>query len=901
MGISKTQDYDAEHFLASKEGSSPFLDDILQGLEQGSDIHQSFTALFHQVADTYPNKTAIEFYQKTISYLELEQKSNQFAAFLTAGKVIEGSILAIALDRSIEMVVAMLGIVKAGCTYLPVDPKLPHERIQYMLEDAGARAIITSKSVLQEVKCTAEKLNIDTIFPILDEYSTSYVERIQDTSSLAYILYTSGSTGNPKGVKISHKNLTNLLLSVQKAPGMSPEDRLLAITTISFDIAGIELFLPLITGATIVMADSDAIKDGRSLLALLKEKEISFMQATPATWRMMVMAGWDKPLPVRILSGGEAFPKDLAIRLMELCEEVWNGYGPTETTIYSTMKRLDPSDTQITIGKPMANTDVYILDEAMNPVAEGEVGEIYISGEGVAKGYLGRPDLTAERFLPNNFDLDYPIIYKTGDLGCFLPSGEIVCKGRIDHQVKIRGFRIELGEIEQQLIKEPAIKEVAIHTWEDIPGNKRLVAYIVLEDASSTDEKKFSKFINLWKQNLKKSLPTYMIPVDWMPLEKLPLTANQKIDRKALPEPIPARPSFVNPKQQPATETEQLIHDIWCKSLRMSSISVEADFFELGGHSLLAVEVMTAVDQKTGKNVPLTTLFSHPTIRKFAAYLDQNSGDGAWASLVPIRSKGHLTPLYLVHGLAANAGTFYKLIDRLDEQQPIYGLQSKGLNGIDKPNETVQEMAAHYLQEILEQNPDGPYILGGYSFGGYVAFEMARMLTDMGKQVSKVLMFDTQAVNLPQKNHLSTGVLSRFNAQLAKRKVLFQVMLKAPKTYQKMKTRAVKRKKEKLLQKLGLAPAPPQDGRAAVIKKIREINHQAMVNYAPHSLDVPVIVFKAKIIPSRSENHWANGWTDYSKNVVVVPVKGDHFTLFEEPFVDDVGEKLKHLLNRSNH
>ncbi|AWW30824.1 thioester reductase [Echinicola strongylocentroti] len=904
MRPSKTTHLDAEHFLASHEASSPLLEDILSDLSfdaPTSVIDQPFVNLLHQVAFTHPDKTAVEYQQQTISYLDLEEKSNQMASFLADGKVKEGSILAIALDRSIEMVIAMLGILKAGCAYLPVDPKLPHERIQYMLEDADVQLIITSKPLLQEVRCKAEKLHIDTLLPILDAYSPAFVDRISSASSLAYVLYTSGSTGNPKGVKISHKNLTNLLLSVKKKPGLNAKDRLLAITTISFDIAGIELFLPLITGATVVLAEATAIKDGRLLHKLLREKDISFMQATPATWRMLVMAGWEQPLPLRILSGGEAFPKDLALLLLRRCDEVWNGYGPTETTIYSTMKKLAITDPVITIGKPIAHTGIYVLDENQLPVKNGTIGEIHISGEGVADGYLNRPELTTERFVPNPFSHNFPVLYKTGDLGRILPTGDIECLGRIDHQVKIRGFRIELGEIEQQLLEETAIKEVAVHPWEDTPGNKRLASYVVLNDPSQAAEGTFAQLVTNWKENLSKKLPEYMIPADWIPMDQLPLTANQKIDRKGLPKPKLQRTASLDAIEKPGTETEKTIHAIWCKSFRVPSISIDTDFFDMGGHSLLAVEVMTKVDRESGKNLPLTTLFSYPTIRKFAAHLDQSSNDHEWRSLVPIKPNGHKTPIYLVHGMAANAGTFFKFTNRLHEDQPIYGLQSKGLNGKDAPNHTIQEMAEHYVSEILEHDPNGPYILGGYSFGGYVAFEMARILIKKGKTVQSVIMFDTQAVNLPLNDHLDDSALSRLKAKFVKKKVEFQVMLKAPKAFQQIKTRAAKRKRLQLLQKIGRAEAPTSDDRTAVIKRIRALNYQAMISYRPQPLEVPTVVFKAKIVPSKSSDHWANGWTNYSNNVKVIPVEGDHFTLFEEPFVDDVGKKLNMHLKESSH
>ncbi|MBD8489586.1 amino acid adenylation domain-containing protein [Echinicola sp. CAU 1574] len=858
-----------------------------------------FMEMIHEMASKYPEKSAIEFFDQTMTYQELETRSNQLAALLLDKGLSEGNIIGIAMDRSIDMIVAILGVAKSGCAYLPLDPNFPTNRLNYMLEDAGAKLIITSNTFESAAMQGIEQLSFKKISDMLFAYQSWYFQRKQSPSSLAYILYTSGSTGKPKGVQISHRNLSNFLLSVRKKPGMYPSDKLLAITTISFDIACLEMFLPLISGATIVLADSLAIKDGRTLLKLLIEKGITFMQATPATWRMLSMAGWDKSLPLRVLSGGEAFPKDLANKLLSLSQEVWNGYGPTETTIYSTMKKLEIGEEKISIGVPIDHTQVYILDENMQQVEDGEVGEIYISGEGVSLGYLGRKDLTQERFVVNPFDDQHPVLYQTGDLGKTLPNGEIECLGRIDHQVKIRGYRIELGEIEQQLLREEEISEVAVEVWEDIPGNKRLVAYIVLSEKGNSDSS-FDQHIGPWKELLSTKLPSYMIPTDWVKLERLPLTANNKIDRKALPSPNTAKIIQLKEGQKPVSDTQELIHNIWSKSLGIAAINIDDDFFDLGGHSLLTVDVMTKLDIATGKNLPLTALFQHPTIRKFASYLDtwntESHQEDQWRSLVPIRTSGTKTPIYLVHGMAANASTFFKLLNLLDKNQPIYGFQSKGLSGQETPNYTIEEMAEHYVNEIINQNPDGPYILGGYSFGGFIAYEMAAILRKMGKGVDHILLFDTQATSISPLDQENDSKLSQIGKTLSKRKVEFQVMFQAPKTFQKIKSRVVKRKKQKLLQKLGLIPKPEANDRTSIIKKIRSINHQAMLNYSPSPQEVNIVLFKAKIIPNKSLDHKTNGWSDYAKGVKVIPVNGDHFTLFEEPFIFDLGKKLNHFL-----
>ena len=477
----------------------------------------------------YTEKIAVTFNDQYITYNELWESSNKLAKLLISNDVKTGDIVALALDRSLQMVISLLAILKCGAAYVPLDPEYPKDRVDFMLEDSSAKILLTSKKYQNHFHSALELL-IEDAMEEIKGYSPDTPDVDLNGFDIAYILYTSGSTGRPKGVQIRHYNLINFLLSMQKQPGMDADDKLLAVTTISFDIAGLELYLPLITGAQLILTDSITAKDGRSLLDLIKEKRVTFMQATPYTWRIMIEAGWTENLPLKILCGGEALPKDLATKLIWRTSELWNMYGPTETTIWSTLKLINDVE-DITIGKPIANTLVYILDSTLNKTGEGEIGEIFIAGDGVAKGYLNRPELTDERFIDDLFQGKAgEKMYRTGDLGKFTQSGEIQCLGRIDQQVKVRGYRIELEEIEQALLKLEDIKEAVVIAREDTAGDPRLAGYIVLNPSLKEEDLKYKT--DSWQQALLSALPEYMVPDDFVLMQAIPITPNGKTDRK---------------------------------------------------------------------------------------------------------------------------------------------------------------------------------------------------------------------------------------------------------------------------------------------------------------------------------------------------------------------------------
>ncbi|MGA0557670.1 non-ribosomal peptide synthetase [Larkinella sp. VNQ87] len=853
--------------------------------------------LLAETATRFPEKTALEFHYQQFSYRHLHETANQLAHYLINHGIRPGDVVGVSVSRSPEMLITLLAVMKSGAAYLPLDPLYPHDRLAFMLTDSAARMLVTSRKY-------AGRLNIPAIERVVEDALTEAAVLPTTEpgiplsgSDLLYMLYTSGSTGQPKGVLIEHHNMVNLLMSMVAWPGLTSDDRLLAITTISFDIAGVELFLPLLTGATIVLTDTDTTRDGRLLLELLENERISVIQATPATYRMMLAAGWETALPLKVLCGGEPMSKDLAEKLTARSASLWNLYGPTETTIYSTGKQILPSDPVITIGRPIQNTQVYILDADGNRLGVGSVGEITLAGEGVARGYHNRPELTAEKFVENRFGPG--LLYRTGDLGKWTADGEIHCLGRIDQQVKIRGYRIEPGEIESVLIGADDIREAVVVAREDRPGDPHLIAYVVPKTAptetpvlASPDQKQ------QWKQRARAALPKFMVPTEFVLLAQLPLTPNGKIDRQALPKPDEKRPASEAGRGR--TPEEELVAAIWSDALGLETIQDTDDFFELGGHSLVAVEVMTRIEKETGKRLPLSTLFQYPTIRKLAILLQKEERVTTWKCLVPIKPTGTRPPIYFVHGDGLNVLIFKGISDHMDPDQPVYGFQALGLDGQDEPLESIEAMAAFYVGELLEQNPTGPYNLAGYSFGGYIAVEMARLLDAKGKKVNMVIMLDTDAEIITSKSLTTSTLYKRLRRQYPKLKWLIGSFFTNPAetvAYQKL---YLTRRINGLLIALGLREKPTEV--PLQMSGIYEKQECAYRNYVLRPFNGHVVLLRADKRVYFVMDFTFLGWKKYAlQGVTVYEVSGDHRTMFDAPNDQKTARVIQEALIRREH
>ncbi|WP_428331033.1 non-ribosomal peptide synthetase [Mucilaginibacter sp.] len=860
-------------------------------------LHQ----LISERAIEIPGKTAITFGDKKITYKELNERANQLAYILIKNEVKKGDKVAFSLDRSAEMVIALLAIMKSGAVYIPLDPQFPLNRINYMLEDSKAVVLLTSKKYKNRYQSNAKELLIEDELTSEQDYPTTDPEVNITGDDLVYILYTSGSTGMPKGVQIAHHNLVNFLYSMQKQPGMQTVDKLLAVTTISFDIAGLELFLPLLTGAEVIIADTATSKDGRALLELIKKKQVTIMQATPYTWRIMLEAGWDKATPLKVICGGEALPIELAGRLLSRAASLWNVYGPTETTIWSTVKQVTAEDKTISIGRPIDNTSVYILDSFLKPLAPGIAGEIYIGGEGVAKGYLNRPELTAEKFVSDPFSKNKDSkMYNTGDLGRFMPNGEIECLGRADAQVKIRGYRIETGEIEYQLVNGTNIKEAVVIARPDNLGIDKLVAFVVVDYAD--DSMSEANQVQKWKEKLRDSVPDYMVPDNFILIPAMPLTPNGKIDKKALAKHGISSSEAGNGYLAPRTDIEKLVADIWIEYLGVKKVGVHDNFFELGGHSLIAVQVMTRIEKETGKRLPLAALFETSTVEKLAQLLEMGAKSITWDSLVPIKPKGSKMPLYMVHGAGLNVLLFNTLAMNMSAEQPVYGLQAKGLNGTDEPLSKIEDIAAHYISAIMQQNPTGPYALAGYSFGGIIAFEMARQLEEMGKQVKMLAMFDTYAYRSPHFDPSLTKLIKRGRFFL--RKVFYALSFQnGVKSTITDKSTSLKRRAIRTYWKLRYGKDQNQTGFFGYSNKIDEMNNHAERNYQLKPQNIAVEVFRAERRTFYMDDFENLGWKPYAlKGVHIHSIPGEHNTIFKAPndkiFADVLQKCLDEAVNK---
>ncbi len=606
--------------------------------------------LIEQQAASTPDKIAVSAGGESLTYRELDERANLVAAHLSALGVGAGSLVGICTRREVGMLIGLLGILKAGAAYIPIDPDYPPARIAYILADSAVHIIVTESQTREQLSSYSLLV---THYLLLDNLAAAPPP--QDPApprthpeNLCYVIHTSGSTGQPKGVQIPHRAAVNFMVSMAGITSLTAADVLVAVTTLSFDIAGLELYLPVTLGATVVIASREQAADGLALARLLETSGATAMQATPATWRMLVDTGWQGKPGLKILCGGEALPRDLADALLARGASVLNLYGPTETTIWSASHAVGAGAGPVPIGKPIGNTQLYILDDDLRLVPVGVSGSLYIGGEGVARGYLGKPGLTAERFVPNPFfepekgqrsggeeekplltSSPFPLfpssprLYKTGDLARWLPSGDVEFLGRADFQVKLRGFRVELEEIELALRAHPAVQGAVVIVREDQEGDQRLTGYVIPVNGAFpvADLRAF----------LGGSLPPYMIPSNFIFLPQFPLTPNGKIDRKALPAPESARPDFgkLNPAElvegaaytPPRSELERTITAIWQEVLRVEQVGVHDNFFDLGGHSLLMVQVFGKLRAALSADLSMVELFRFPTVRAMAESL----------------------------------------------------------------------------------------------------------------------------------------------------------------------------------------------------------------------------------------------------------------------------------------
>ena len=839
----------------------------------------SVPELIRSHAKTQPQRTAVSCREERITYGQLNARAQKLAEALLDAGVKPGGVVGLLAERSIEMVVAMLGIMKAGAAYLPLDPRHPTDRIAYMLEDSGAVAVVAQGALcelmwpgrlptfrLEELERRREpgSTRSDASSPVSQE-------------SAAYVLYTSGSTGRPKGVRISHGNVANLVVALSRAPGLRKDDRLLAVASYAFDMSVADFWATLGVGALLMLAPQEAVGDARELRSVIESHRPSVMQATPTTWQMLIDSGWGGSPGLKLLVGGEALSPKLAGDLLGRASEVWNMYGPTETTVWSSCAQLF-SAAPITVGTPLANTRIYILDASRQPVLPGVAGELYIGGAGVALGYVNEPALTDTRFVPSEF-VPGDRLYRTGDRGRFLRDGRIELLGRADCQIKIRGFRVEPGEIESHLLAHPSITAAAVIAWTGESEPAVLAAYLVC-DAHEPSVSELRSF-------LQTRLPSYMVPSHWSTLDRLPLTASGKLDRRALPPPRSEVRAGRPAPTKPRSEVEERLLAVWARHLDGCEFGVDDDFFECGGHSLLAVRLMVDVERELGVRVRLDTMFERgATVAGMAAVIE---GAAAKAPLDVIGAsedgRAALPYLFFVQPDESTMLTLRHFTRSLAPGHRVVGLLPERVNGRFKRSTTIEQLAGPLVASIRRQQPAGPYYVAGFSLGGLLAYEVAGRLEASGEQVAWLGILDCAGdpaifQRLLWQHSVPGRVASLFN-RAARREFLTQGS--------DLLTRALRSPGVRL----GLFPEPPKDdfdwrGAMALGSGYR---------CRPHSIPVELFVSANSVEMMGSSTL---GWDKVHRGTITShSIPGDHLAMVTEPHVRLVVELLGRSLRGS--
>jgi amino acid adenylation domain-containing protein len=722
-------------------------------------------ARLHELAESQPEASAVAGVLESLTYRQLADRTESLAGRLSALGLGAGKRSGVLLERGASLVVAILAVLRCGAAYVPLDPRHPRARIAYVLSDCSLELVITQESLVPLLPATAPPTQVVCLDRPMTRHAAAQLPRLaSNDNDTAYVLYTSGSTGKPKGVEVSIGALENFLNSMLNCPGMQKHEVLLSITTVAFDIAGLELLLPILAGGTVFIAPSRVITDGRALIDVVSKVRPTLMQGTPATWTMLLEAGFQGAPGLRILCGGETLTQDLAERLLPRCSELWNMYGPTETTIWSSLHRVQASGDPIPIGRPIDETSIYVLDHLGRLCPRGVVGEIFIGGKGVAKGYWNRPELTSACFLHDPFERSGAgRMYRTGDLGRLRGDSLFEHWGRVDYQVKVRGFRIEPAEVETAIRAVTGLHEVLVIAREFRANDVRLVAYLVADGTG---------FAGDIRQQLRENLPDYMIPSAFVRLNAFPRTPNGKIDRAALPVPDVSHTQPAADRVAPRTDLERRLAPLFSEVLGTDAIGVHDDFFSLGGHSLLAVRLVAQVEREFGVRLPLAALFEASTPAALAQRIErqQTSDDKPHSLAISLPSYGlsavagytHLAliqqgksrlPLYCVHGASGHVLNFAPLARRLGNSRPIFGLQARGIDGVSPPVTRLQEAARDYVQEVRRIQPRGPYFFVGYCVGGLIALEMARIVESLGDRVALVALINTYYPALAIPNH----------------------------------------------------------------------------------------------------------------------------------------------------
>jgi amino acid adenylation domain-containing protein len=899
--------------------------------------HLRLHDLFEAQVERSPDAVAIVFNGKQLTYGELNRSANQLAHHLQSLRVKPEVTVGICIERSLEMIIGLLAVVKAGGAYVPLDPTYPQDRLAHILSDAQLAVVLTQEKLLPLLpEQGIPVICLDTHWEKIASESQENPVTAVTAENLAYVIYTSGSTGKPKGVLIEHRGAVNTILDINQRFQVGPHDRVLAVCSLNFDLSVYDIFGLLAAGGTIILPELAIAPNLHHWIDLMKSEGVTLWNSAPPVMQMFAghLVDYHLTLPASlrlVLLSGDWIPLTLPGLIRQLKDgaetvELISLGGATEASIWSILhpiRSIDPAWKSIPYGKPMANQQFFILDEQLQPVPVGMVGELYIGGEGVARGYHNRPDLNVTKFIPSPFNNEpHSRLYRTGDLGRYTPDGIIEFLGRIDHQVKIRGFRVEMGEIEAVLVQHPTIREAAILAREDAFGNKQLVAYLVLKQPETglcayqgfTLEERPKSSQSAWanpaqligavRSFLQEKLPGYMVPSAFVMLEALPLTPNGKLDRQALPAPEVANQEFHSETESsfiaPRDRIERQLAELWQEFLGIQTIGVRDNFFELGGHSLLAVRLWAKVEKTFNQDLPLATLFQAPTIEQLARHLRQPGSTLQCSSLAiiqPGKVGSSKPPLFCIHVHGRGLKLYRPLTRYLDPDQPIYGL-SVHFSGESISVDQTEDFAAYYVQQMRILQPEGPYLLAGISFGGLIAFEMAQQLRAQGQQVALLGLFDTTPPTAafgskltPVKEHV-TESLHQFTkphsinlVQLFKSQIQVVQHLGAWLWFKYCKLaiiyhRMMQRSMPEYLENFNY-----------VLENIRISR-----TYIPQAYPGQLTLFKAS---GRDDVDIEAGWVTLAGNLEVHEVPGDHTGMFCEPDVRVLSEKLQTCIDQA--
>jgi amino acid adenylation domain-containing protein len=865
-------------------------------------MDKTLNILFEEQVLKTPDHIALRLGKESMTYKELNERANQLARLIIERGVKPGDNVGLLVQRSFDMIIGMYAILKAGAAYIPIDPDYPADRQLYILSNSAISLLLYDLSLpVNALVSEAKSLNISTA--AIDHYHKSNLNLAIDSRQLAYIIYTSGSTGKPKGVMIEHHSAVNLILWVNHRFNIGPEDRLLFLTSMCFDLSVYDIFGILATGGSLVIAGQAELSDINQLQWMLQHYQITFWDSVPTTFDYLVkeleLTNKDyRQLSLRVcFLSGDWIPLGLPDKIKHFFPNanVISLGGATEATVWSNYFVVEKTETDwrsIPYGKPINNNFFYILNDQLQPVPAGVTGELFIGGVGVARGYANEAEKTAAAFLPDPFNTDCGAkMYRTGDLGRMLPDMNMEFLGRKDNQVKIRGFRVELGEIEHALNQSEHLESAIVLAKDDQHGKKELIAYVV---PLATFDK---KIIVTYLESL---LPNYMIPLAWVEMQSLPLNINGKIDRKALLDvEIPREAS--NSYAEPISRLEKIMTTIWQQVFGMEKLGINDNFFELGGHSIMAMQIMSRFEKETGTTFPATILFKNPTISSLLASIEKEGvAEREWKSLISIKPTGNKMPLYIIHGDGLYVLNFKDLAKYVDDEQPLFGLQPPDLKEVDNTIETMADIAKHYIDEIIEHNPNGPYAIAGYSFGGYIAVEMEKQMTLLGKEVKMLGILDTDAENCSYNKPLRTIFRKKIRRQFPKLLWLIKSFLKHPATTLNYQFNLFLKKLRKIGYSLGLIKKPKLDEVYTRIQLINQKHQAAFKSYEISPFNNFVYLFKAKKRVYFVDDFKYLGWRKYAqKGVKVFDVPGDHETMLHHPNVTEFGRILQDALDNS--